>query len=192
MAAVTSTTAAITRIALTRTATVVATTSPWSHGGGLDMKTPFLSLSFALLLLSAVGGCGDDEEAQGANVEVATEGVNAGLGDHDVDEGSCEAFCEKANECARQAGREVPEEAADCEQSCQPGGIHRQAPASIHACASEPCGPAFMACSQRAMLAEMRDRDIAVFPPVCQGLCEKSAWCSRPHPSASRARRGRL
>jgi hypothetical protein len=125
-------------------------------------------------------GCGDDENdaEEGANVEVATEGVQ-GLGDNPVDEGSCERFCEKANECARAAGREVPAEAADCERSCAPGGVHRQAPAAIHACASETCGPAFMQCSQRAMIDHMRGRDVAVFPPQCVGLCEKSAWCHR-------------
>ncbi len=177
IAAVPRTNAATTRIALTRTAIVVATHSPPSHGGGSAMKTLFPAFPFAFALICLGAGCGDDDE-EPTNIEVATEGVE-GIGDHPVDPEACERFCEKANECARAAGREVPEEAADCEASCGPGGVHRRAPAAIHACASEPCGPSFVDCSRRAMLEHMRSQEAPAFPPVCEGLCEKSAWCHR-------------
>jgi hypothetical protein len=29
------------------------------------------------------------------------------------------------------------------------------------------------------MLGHMRDREVAIFPPICQGLCEKAASCTR-------------
>jgi hypothetical protein len=127
-------------------------------------------------------GCGDDEEATTVPEPVpgvSTESVQGGLDDVPVDEAECRAFCEKANECARAEGRQVPEAAADCAVSCRPGGVHRRAPAAIHACARQACGPAFVECSQRAMIAHMRDREVAVFPPLCEGLCEKAAWCAR-------------
>jgi len=144
------------------------------------MRTAALSLAFALSLVSASVGCGDDDsEGESETNAHVTTGEVQGLGDLPVDEADCRSFCEKANECARAQGRPIPEEAADCSRSCEPGGVHRQAPEAIYACGSEACGPAFLECSRRAMIAHMRDRDVALFPPVCQGLCEMAAHCNR-------------
>jgi hypothetical protein len=145
----------------------------------LMMRTAVLPLAFALSLLTA---CGDDDgeappEARPHNVE--TRSVSGGLDDVPVDEVACRAFCEKSNECASASGRTVPPDARDCARSCGPGGVHRQAPEAIHVCASEECGQAFITCARQAMLAQMQDRDIAIFPPICQGLCAKSARCHR-------------
>jgi hypothetical protein len=90
---------------------------------------------------------------------------------------ACVRFCEKSLECARAAGRDVPEAARDCDVSCGPNGVHRTAPAALLACADRACGPAFTDCARQAVIADMQGRDIAAFPPICQGLCAKSAWC---------------
>lgn len=148
------------------------------------MTTRAPAIFFALVFLTALG-CGDDdgeepiEPTPDPDETVSVGEVQGGIGDNPVDEEACRGFCEKANECARAQGRAIPPEAADCARSCAAGGIHRQAPESIYACGAEECGPAFLECSRRAMIAHMRDRDVAVFPPVCQGLCEKTAYCNR-------------
>ncbi|MCS6799515.1 MAG: hypothetical protein NZ898_13495 [Myxococcota bacterium] len=94
----------------------------------------------------------------------------------------CLRFCERANECAARENRPT----RDCARDCLPGGVHAAAPEALWACADQPCGPAFARCTLDEVLRSMRASDVPVFPPLCEGLCHRLAWCAerlgRPTP----------
>jgi hypothetical protein len=51
------------------------------------------------------------------------------------------------------------------------------APESLWACRDRACGDDLRRCTLEIMMTHMRGQDVAAFPPVCEGLCNKTAWC---------------
>lgn len=100
---------------------------------------------------------------------------------------ACLAFCARANQCATEQGRPLPEGAAPCEAACDVGGLYRRAPPEVWACASRDCGPAFGSCAETGLLRSMRASETPVFPTSCIGLCNRLDWCAerigRPSPA---------
>jgi len=153
-----------------------------------DAPVPLLSVACALGMALGCGTC--DAEGNGSGEAPSTDpsAPNASpakaappdlpAAGEGVSE-ECLTFCRRTLECAQQEGREVPDAARDCRRSCSPGGVHFTAPAEVLACGASPCGPAFQACSLRAMLGHMEASNVPVFPRVCIGLCAKTGWCAR-------------
>jgi hypothetical protein len=122
--------------------------------------------------------CGDDTEpAAEARPHSEHQTVRGGIPSGDAPT-ECEGYCRHANECAEREGRPVPEPARDCESACASGGTYASAPPATFACASEPCGEAFRRCSFDAMMSHMRHAAIGVFPPICEGMCNKLVHCA--------------
>ncbi len=139
---------------------------------------------YALALALCCAACDSCDEPEEPVSEVVTAGdpsvppPETRLPSSRGDGAGCVAFCEKSLECAEREGRPIPPGAGDCEASCRPGGTHHAAPPAVWACADEPCGRAFAACSMRGMMEHMRESEVAVFPRSCEGLCNKAAWCA--------------
>ena len=60
-----------------------------------------------------------------------------------------------------------------------PESLELHAPSAVLACVDQPCGEAFTRCTRTALLGQASQEDMGVFPPICQGLCAKAAWCAR-------------
>jgi hypothetical protein len=132
---------------------------------------------------SACGACDDEGDDTGESGEpagnVEHRHVRGGLDDDDSPASEeCLRFCEKSKECARLGGYAIPESAEDCERSCGHGGTHRLASERAYACIDRACGEPFKQCTLRAVLAQSRQQELGLFPAICQGLCEKAAWCA--------------
>ncbi len=143
-------------------------------------RAPRILTVAAAIGLALTLACGDDADSGGTEATghpVVTGGPQ--VDDDTPASDACLRFCAKSNECAEHEGRRIPESARDCSRSCSAGGPHRLAPPAVLACVTEPCGEAFTRCTREAMLASLRDQDVAVFPPICQGLCARAAWCAR-------------
>jgi len=140
----------------------------WRGGAGR------LGLSLAVALYA--GGCtcgGGGDEAPPGTGDQAASADQAGAAP-----AACVAFCRRANQCAREGGRPLPDGAEPCDRACAPGALYRRAPPTVWACADRPCGPAFADCSREGLLAAMRSSKTPVFPPTCLGLCHRLAWCA--------------
>lgn len=152
----------------------------------------FVLVGCGALWLWSAAACEDESEsASTATSAAATTSVGATSSAEapSTTRSECEAFCEHSNRCAREAGRRLPTAAQNCAESCGADGLYAATPPAVFGCREAACGEPFQRCTMAGMMAHMRESEVGVFPPSCEGLCHKAARCAertgRPEPEGT-------